>query len=339
MTRQQLDDLSSKFLDHLESEMNAARISLKPHWHVDHLCYRVDTQEKYLYQKEQFQKIGSLLVETPVNGRLISTFKLFESIQWKDYQIDLLELPAPKLNKPTREGFEHIEVVIDVPFNDLKNLYPNCLFSEAGMSKVLNQELEIELKDCAIKFHQLSLESVTNLEKKENVVEVLKTHKILESLKVYNPLIAGTFPLGISTPESDIDILLSGENLSEIAKALKAKFSLAQEFFLTMKVVEDEPTVLSRFVLGGVKIELFAQKIPTVLQTAYKHFLIEERLLKYGREPFKKKILDLRNHGLKTEPAFGQALGLRTNPYYELLNLQKLSESELKSKFFKTGYQ
>ncbi len=333
MTRDQLGALAQTFLDHLDSQMTVFKISLSSHWHVDHLCFRTGSEQSYQRHKELFSRLGTLLCESPVNGRLISTFKLFEPLQWKSFQVDLIELPAPKPQRPSQEGFEHIEVVIDCPFDEIKRLYSECSFNEAGLAKDFNQELEIELSGCAIKFHHLSLESVVCLETNHKIFQVLTQHQILKLLKKYNPLIAGTFPLGISNLESDVDILLSGSNLSEIAKTIKSHFGDLSEFFLTMKVVEEEPTVLARFVIDEVKIELFAQKIPSVSQAAYKHFLVEERLLKYGKDSLKKKILSLRNHGLKTEPAFGQALGLRTNPYYELLNLQKLSESELKDRF------
>jgi hypothetical protein len=176
----------------------------------------------------------------------------------------------------------------------------------------------------------MSLESVIQLEKNKPIFSAIKKLDILSSLSLFNPLIAGTFPLGINTANSDVDILISGSNLAYIKDYLIQQFSMNDKFQLNEISVFNEPTVLASFDFDGITFEIFCQRIESVRQSGYLHFLIEERLLKIGGQDFLEKIKDLRNQGLKTEPAFAKALNLQGDPYAQLLNLQNLSEEQLK---------
>lgn len=154
-----------EFLEKLFLKIQSHQILLPPHWIIDHLCYRVETETQYQEKKKLFDQIGECLIESEVNGRMIATFKLHHPIFFKNYQIDLIELPAPKKNKIVKEGFEHIEVVCDVPFDQIMNQYRHLKFDTSGLSKTYNQELEIELQGMSLKFHHQSLEDVIRFEK------------------------------------------------------------------------------------------------------------------------------------------------------------------------------
>lgn len=153
------------FLDKVFKEIQSAQIDLK-NWEIDHICYRTTSEENYLESKKYFAQLGELLIESEVGGRQIATYKLKKPIKYKNFSIPLVEVPAPKKGKLTPEGFEHIEVVIDCSFDEILAKYSHCNFDKKGMQKDLNPELEIEFKDCAIKFHHQSLEEVIKIEKK-----------------------------------------------------------------------------------------------------------------------------------------------------------------------------
>ena len=162
-----MNDLMKKSQDFLEKvffNIHTHQIDVK-NWPIDHLCYRTSSFDNYQYVKDQFQKWGELLIESHVNGRPISTYKLTEPILFQGYIIPLVEVPCPKLDKETREGFEHIEFVIDCSFAEIQKNNPHCQFETKGMQKKLNPDLEIEFTDCAIKFHHQSLEEIINIEK------------------------------------------------------------------------------------------------------------------------------------------------------------------------------
>lgn len=318
------------FLKSLFQEMKDGGIKLESHWDIDHVCYRSDSLENYHELKCSFEAFGRLLIESVVNGRLISTFKLFRPLECSGWRIDLVELPAPKAGKTTKAGFEHIEIVCDVPFDEIIQKYSHLKMDKKGLSKDYNQELEICLAEKNLKFHHSSLVSVINLELKTNVWQAINESKVLKHLKKYKPLIAGTFPLGVDIATSDVDILIESKNLTELEVSLKQNFGNYEGFELSHHETDSLPTLICHFSINGIAFEIFAQNRPAVKQTAYRHFLIEERLLKFGGDAFYQKILQARAYGLKTELAFGEVLGLESDPYLSLLNLQKLPSGSLK---------
>jgi uncharacterized protein DUF4269 len=54
-------------------------------------------------------------------------------------------------------------------------------------------------------------------------------------------------------------------------------------------------------------------------QLAFRHLVAEWRILSGQDALFKRKILELKERGIKTEPVFAQLLGLAGDPYQELL--------------------
>lgn len=329
MNETEFQQQAVQFLDKLFLQMANQSIVLENHWDIDHLCFRTSTEEAYQKFKSDFSNIAALLIESEVSGRLISTFKMHKPVQFKNWRIDVVELPAPKKGKVTHEGFEHIEIVTDLTFQEIQTKYPNCKYDPSGLVKDFNQELEIELEGCALKFHALSLESVVRLESNQPVYQALKKSNVLQVLKKYSPLVAGTFPLGIYTEKSDLDILISDVDFNFIEQNLTDHFSIFEKFNYQKLTLSDQPTVVVNFTFQNISFEIFAQNTPTIKQQAYLHYLIEEKLLKFGEDSLKQKIMNLRNSGFKTEPAFAHALGLSGDPYIELLNLQKMSNSKL----------
>jgi predicted metalloenzyme YecM len=313
--------------------MTEKNFSLEPPWDIDHLCYRVETEQRYLEKKAEFSNFAELLIESQVGGRMISTFKLNVPIVFRDYSIGLIELPAPKLHKTVKEGFEHIEVICDLPFFDLKTRYSNLTCDESGTKKALNKELEFNFKSGAVKFHHLSLESVIELEKNERVWNSIKESKALEVFGKFEPLIAGTFPLGIQTTDSDVGLLIQvkEEDFDNLRKLIRQSFK--EKVRIGEQRIDALHTMIASFVFNGLRFEVFAQNWPPSLQKAYRHFQAEEKLLKYGGAGFKAQVKSYRAKGYKTEAAFAESLRLSGDPYMELLALQKASIGELKKIF------
>jgi hypothetical protein len=223
--------------------------------------------------------------------------------------------------------------VVDQPFYEIKSSLGHCHFDEGGLAKSMNQELEIELENCAIKFHHLSLKSVINLESQSKIHQAIHQSKVLELLKTYRPLVAGTFPLDLQTEDSDLDILLTCQNLTELPNLFKTHFGQMEQFECQQMMVDGQPTVVASFRFQGIPFELFAQNQESVRQRGYLHFQIEERLMKLGGLGLKTKLQEARIKGLKTEPAFAQVLGLPGDPYAALLRLQTRSENDLRLLF------
>lgn len=327
-TKTVFENQALDFLEKLFQTLTSEKIQIEDHWDVDHLCYRVDSIERYRQLKEQFLSFSKLLIESPVNGRPISTFRLNKPIEFQSHKIFLVELPAPKMGKIVKEGFEHIEVVCDVPFYELEKKYARLTLDKGGLKKDFNQELEICLGDRNVKFHQISLESVIRLEENKKIHEVILESEILKTLKPFSPLVAGTFPLGLQTEKSDVDILLQASDLGYIQEIIEAYFSPYPDLKIKRSTVDGKPSLIANFSIQNVSFELFAQNVPTVQQTAYRHFLAEERILKLGGDQLKEQVMKLRMQGEKTEPAFAKCLGLTGDPYQAILNLHDLPLSK-----------
>lgn len=153
------------FFNHLTSELSKADITLKPEWFIDHICYRVDSIKSYNDLKTLFSNKHKFLIETPVGGRNIASFKLSEPISFLKYKIPLLELPEPKLGKNTPEGYEHIEIVCKESFAELQKLYSHLNLETHALNKEINPELIIKLDTITLKFHHQSLEEIIEYEK------------------------------------------------------------------------------------------------------------------------------------------------------------------------------
>lgn len=134
---------------------------------MDHICYRVDSEENYKLKKTDLLPHGELLIESMVNGRLISTFKLHSPIVFRDREVHLIELPAPKSGHSYKSGLEHVEFVTKDPLQKIVDRYPQYAFEVFGIHKKINADITLKLGDYCIRFHNQSLEDVIKLEKKQ----------------------------------------------------------------------------------------------------------------------------------------------------------------------------
>lgn len=299
---------------------------------IDHFCYRTDSLESYALVKKHFSQQGTLLIESPVGGRAIATYKLASPIIFGDYYVDLIEVPAPKPARAHENGFEHLEMVIAKPFTWVEQNFTTKSIKGATLEKGLNPEAEVAFQDFALKFHHKSLEHIIALEKNHQVMNALKDTKILEQFQDFHPLISGTLPLEIATPESDLDILCQHEDLDFFIHYCSQHFQSAVDFSVRKANHQGLESAIIGFSAKDLKIELFCQNKSVYEQTANLHFLAESKLLKVGGAKLRADVIRLKQQGKKTEPAFGELLGLN-DPYRELELMAHQSDGELYQRF------
>lgn len=147
--------------------------------------------------------------------------------------------------------------------------------------------------------------------------------EIFKKLENFEPKLVGTIPLEIDVEKSDLDIICYFEFEEIFGEILIREFKNEKGF--TYRKIHDleSPAVLANFWIEPFEIEIFGQNTPTHQQSAYRHMLVEYKLLNKFGEKFKQKIIELKRKGHKTEPAFAIALGLAGNPYSELLKFEK----------------
>lgn len=152
----------STFLDHLFKSLERDHIDVR-NYEMDHICYRVETSESYKDISNKLLEQATLLTESQIQGRPISTFKLHEPLEYNHRKIYLIELPSPKPSSPYVQGFEHVEFVVGKDLIHLEKLYPQIAFISKGMSKKINPDLRIQYQDCSVKFHEYHLEYVISV--------------------------------------------------------------------------------------------------------------------------------------------------------------------------------
>lgn len=332
LDRTKLVQKAVSFLEEIMAELEKRDVQFPNHWHIDHLCYRTESQDNYSEIKSQLDHFAHLLAETDVNGRAIATFALEEPIAFQHHRVRCIEVPAPKPGKHYSSGFEHMEIVCDVALATLPGRYPQLQWETPSPStKYYNEELKAMAGNKAIKFHHQSLHSVVNLENNRHVFDALIKSNVLDELRRFQPLVVGTFPLNLGLLGSDVDITLSNNNLQDIRELCLKYYSHLSGFQMHTACLLNQDSLIIRFAWNSTPFELFAQTTSSFQQNGYRHMIIEERLLKVGGPSFYDKVRALRNKGLKTEPAFAEALGFGGDPYAALLTLREKTDKELET--------
>jgi len=150
---------SKPFLDHIFQYLSKKKIKVE-NYELDHICYRVETEERYQSLKKLLTNLGELLTESQIGGRAIASIKLTEPIIYKNRKIEVVELPAPKKGSFYKEGFEHVEFVIDQPFEAFMASHPHLNFITKDLKKSVNQGVTLKETDFSVKFHHHTLEYV-----------------------------------------------------------------------------------------------------------------------------------------------------------------------------------
>lgn len=149
------------FLTNIFNNLSNDKIDVS-NFELDHICYRVESEERYFYYKNILLKYGKILSENIIGWREITTFKLDEPIIYKNRQISVLELPSPKVWSDYKEWFEHIEFVIKESFEEFIKKYNYISFDLKDINKKVNPDIRINYKNSSVKFHHNSLEYIIN---------------------------------------------------------------------------------------------------------------------------------------------------------------------------------
>jgi len=164
-----------------------------------------------------------------------------------------------------------------------------------------------------------------------DVYHILKKHRILDFLHKYSPILVGTIPIDINVADSDLDIICEVYDFDQFEFELRDRFGIYPGFTVVRRTVESMERIKANFICENWPIEIFGQAIPTENQNGYRHMVIEARMLKLYGDRFKKKIIELKSRGIKTEPAFAQELRIEGDAYQELLRLYNCTDEELRN--------
>jgi hypothetical protein len=144
---------------------------------------------------------------------------------------------------------------------------------------------------------------------------------ILDDLAEFTPALAGTIPLDVDLPGSDLDLICHAPDLAAFIGRVRELYDHLEAFRLTRERLRGVDSVVASFRHDGWGYELFAQPVPVAEQYACLHLLAEARLLATGGDEAREAIRALKRQGLKTEPAFARHFGLAGDPYEALARL------------------
>ncbi|HUC95762.1 MAG TPA: VOC family protein [Candidatus Saccharimonadia bacterium] len=154
------------FLDDIFGRVVQEGFDLDDFVQVDHMCYRTTSTENYLQKQAELKTVASLLGETMINGRPISTFRLNRPVLHDPWRIDAIELPAPKSGAQHVEGLEHVEFVLYDDIPTFLKKYESKPFEMRAADRGINPEIGLQLGEYSVKFHLLNLTTVVYLEHK-----------------------------------------------------------------------------------------------------------------------------------------------------------------------------
>lgn len=132
---------------------------------MDHVCYRVETVDRYEELKAALQVYTTLIGENMVNGRPIATFELNTYMEAAGWTVPFLELPAPKQDSPYVEGLEHVEFVVIGSLNKFILRHSAALNISQLSQKIVNPDVKALNSGVTIKFHEQQLGAVVRIER------------------------------------------------------------------------------------------------------------------------------------------------------------------------------
>lgn len=167
---------------------------------------------------------------------------------------------------------------------------------------------------------------------------ILERGAVFRRLADFDPRWVGSIPLDIHGPGADADIACSGgSDLAAFAGALKAAFA-EYGARVTDNVHAGEPSIIARFELEGLPVEIYGRSRPVETHESYVHWLAEHRLLTLASGRLRDDVRAAKAAGLKTEPAFAKVLGLGGDPHAELLKLASPGDAALLALLERAGY-
>jgi hypothetical protein len=167
--------------------------------------------------------------------------------------------------------------------------------------------------------------------RQQEAYHALQSLAVFDILEEYSPVLVGTIPLDIDVPGSDLDIICQAQDLATIERLVVSAFGLEEDFRVKNVAIKSVSSLIANLNYGGFPIEIFGQPKPITAQDAYRHMIIEARLLNIGGEKARQAIQQIKLSGRKTEPAFARYFHLEGNPYQRLLDLAESSDGELRA--------
>lgn len=167
--------------------------------------------------------------------------------------------------------------------------------------------------------------------RQQQAYHTLQALAVFSVLRDFDLVLTTTLSLGIDVPSSDLDIICEVHDFDRFQTTVEAALGQFELFKIRHTTAGDMPGIVASFRFQDFSIELFGEPQPVEQQNAYRHLCVAARLLEIGGEPARRAIQQLKAVGLKTEPAFADYFGLSGDPYQAMLELESLTDDELRN--------
>jgi hypothetical protein len=158
--------------------------------------------------------------------------------------------------------------------------------------------------------------------KQKEIYAILTESRVMKILTPFDPVLTGTYPIGIFLPGSDLDIVCEYVRAEHFETELRISFSHHGNFQFKRKSIRGHESLIARFEYNSYRFEIFGQQKAVEEQYAYRHMIKEYEILQANDDDFREGIISLKEKGLSTEEAFASLLGIEGDPYIELLNFE-----------------
>ncbi len=153
--------------------------------------------------------------------------------------------------------------------------------------------------------------------RQRRALAVLQRLDIFRRLAPFDVRLAGTVPIAVDIPGSDLDILCKADAYPPLLEILRKQYGAYPGF----SVDRHPDRLLVRFKCEGVPVEIYAASTSTEKQRAWVHMIAEWHLLQQADRGAIQAIRHLKTKGMKTEPAFAHYFGLAGDPYETLYRM------------------
>lgn len=166
--------------------------------------------------------------------------------------------------------------------------------------------------------------------RQQQVYEALTSLRLFSALAEFSPILVGTYPLNIHVAGSDLDIVCEAHDFDDFERNVNTLYGDNAEYSVSRRRIRGISAIIIRFSYEGFLIELFGQPLPSGEQYGFRHLLIEAWLLQYGGNAARQEIRQLKQAGMKTEPAFARYFQLPGDPYDTLFAMSQWSAARRK---------
>lgn len=144
--------------------------------------------------------------------------------------------------------------------------------------------------------------------RQQQAYALLTEHAVMETLKLFDPILVGSIPLNVGTETSDIDIICCWQSKNEFVEAVNNAFGSADCFCITDKNTDEGCIVRCQLAIHDFDIEIFGSSVPSDQQNAYKRMLAKYEIIERNGEDFRQGVVNLKRKGIKTGEAIRMLL-------------------------------